>query len=109
MFLAKQASLYVTIGQIELDGRLIPVGLCLSCSELSSIFSFNYSKPVSVATSVKQATCIKQAYIHFPKQAKTLKRICINQASVLNKRVLVSHRCLLDTGWTINQKYVFDK
>ena len=30
-------------------------------------------KPVLVATSIKQATCIKQAYIQFPKQANTLK------------------------------------
>ena len=29
-------------------------------------------KPVLVATSTKQATCIKQACLHFPKKANTL-------------------------------------
>ena len=37
-------------------------------------------KPVLVATSVKQATCIKQACIQFPKQANTLKCTCLKQA-----------------------------
>ena len=34
-------------------------------------------KPVLVATSIKQATCIKQACIQFPKKANTLKFTCI--------------------------------
>ena len=34
-------------------------------------------KPVFVATSIKQATCIKQACIQFPIQANTLKCTCI--------------------------------
>ena len=44
-------------------------------------------KPVLVATSIKQATCIKQACIQFPKQANTLKCTCIKQAPVLSKQI----------------------
>ena len=40
----------------------------------------NTVKPVLVATSIKQATCIKQACVQFPKQANTLKCTCIKQA-----------------------------
>ena len=42
-------------------------------------------KPVLVATSIKQATCIKQACIQFPK----LKCTCIKQASVLSEQILI--------------------
>ena len=45
-------------------------------------------KPVLVATSIKQATCIKQACIQFPKQTDTLKCTCIKQAPVLSKQIL---------------------
>ena len=45
-------------------------------------------KPVLVATSIKQATCIKQACSQFPKKLNTLKCICIKQASVLSKNIL---------------------
>ena len=34
-------------------------------------------KPVLMATSIKQATCFKQARIQFPKKANTLKCTCI--------------------------------
>ena len=34
-------------------------------------------KPVLVVTSIKQATCIKQASVLFPKRANTLKCTCI--------------------------------
>ena len=46
-------------------------------------------KPVLVATSIKQATCIKQACIEFPKQANTLRCTCIKQAPVLSKQILI--------------------
>ena len=46
-------------------------------------------KPVLVATSVKQAACIKQACIQFPKKANTLKCTCIKQAPVLSKQILI--------------------
>ena len=46
-------------------------------------------KPVLVATSIKQATCIKQACVQFPKQANTLKCTCIKQAPVLSKQILI--------------------
>ena len=44
-----------------------------------------------MATSVKQVTYIKQACIHFPKQANTLKRkhTCIKQAPVLSKHIFI--------------------
>ena len=45
--------------------------------------------PVLVATSIKQATCIKQAYFQFTKQANTLKCICIKQAIALSKQTLI--------------------
>ena len=50
----------------------------------------NTVKPVLVATSIKKATCIKQACIHFPKKANTLKCTCIKQAPALSKQVLIS-------------------
>ena len=46
-------------------------------------------KPVLLATSIKQATCIKQACIQFPKEANTLKCTCIKQAPVLSKQILI--------------------
>ena len=46
-------------------------------------------KPVIVATSIEQATCIKQACIQVPKQANTLKCTCIKQAPVLSKQILI--------------------
>ena len=46
-------------------------------------------KPVFVATSIKQATCIKQASVQFPKQANTLKCTYIKQAPVLSKQILI--------------------
>ena len=45
-------------------------------------------KPVLVVTSIRQATCIKQACIQFSKQADTLKCTCIKQAPVLSKQIL---------------------
>ena len=48
----------------------------------------NIVKPVLVATSIKQATCIKQACIQFPKQANTVKCTCIKKAPVFNKQIL---------------------
>ena len=47
-------------------------------------------KPVLVATSIKQATCIKQACIRFPKQAKTLKCAFLKQAPVLSKQIFIA-------------------
>ena len=46
-------------------------------------------KPVLVATSNKQATCIKQTSVQFPKRANTLKCTCIKQAPVLSKHILI--------------------
>ena len=46
-------------------------------------------KPLLVATSIKQETRIKQACIHFPKEANSLKCTCIKQASVLSKHILI--------------------
>ena len=54
----------------------------------SSYIYDNTLKPVLVATSIKQATCIKQA-IQFLKQENTLKCTCIKQASDLSKQILV--------------------
>ena len=45
-------------------------------------------KPVLVATSIKQATCVKQTSIKFPKKANTLKFTCIKQAPILSKQIL---------------------
>ena len=56
--------------------------LC-QCTERNSV------KPVLVATSIKQATYIKQAYIQLPQQANKLKGTCIKQAPVLSKQFLV--------------------
>ena len=42
-----------------------------------------------MATSIKQATCIKQACIQFPKQAIALKGTCIKQAPVLSKQIMI--------------------
>ena len=50
--------------------------LC-QCTERNSV------KPILVATSIKQATYIKQAYIQLPQQANKLKGTCIKQAPVL--------------------------
>ena len=61
----------------------------------------NPVKPVLVATSIKQATCIKQACNQIPKQASTLKCTCIKQAPVLSKQILIVPWCLLNTGWTV--------
>ena len=41
---------------------------------------------VLVATCIQQATCIKQACIHFPKKANALKCTCVKQAPVLRKQ-----------------------
>ena len=46
-------------------------------------------KPVLVAISFKQATCIKQAPVQFPKRADTLKCTCIKQAPVVSKHILI--------------------
>ena len=48
-------------------------------------------KPVIVATSIKQATCIKQAWLQFPKKANLLKftYTCIKQAPVLSKHIWI--------------------
>ena len=49
----------------------------------------NTVKPALVATSIKQATCIKQALIQYPEMANTLKCTCIKQAPVLSKQILI--------------------
>ena len=49
-------------------------------------------KSVLVTTSInmiKQATCIKQAYIHYPKKVNKLKCTCIKQAPALSKHTLI--------------------
>ena len=46
-------------------------------------------KPVLVATSIKQATCIKQASVQFPWRVTTLKSTCIKQAHVFSKHILI--------------------
>ena len=46
-------------------------------------------KLVFVATSLKQAACIEQACIHFPKRAKSLKSIYFKEALVVCKHVLI--------------------
>ena len=56
--------------------------------ELTKLLS-NTVKPVLVATSIKQATCIKQACFQFPKQEDSLKCTCIKQAPVLSKQILI--------------------
>ena len=52
--------------RIELRGIVLPV----PSNQIKATFIV---KPVLVATSIKQATCIKQACIQFPKQANMLK------------------------------------
>ena len=52
---------------------------------LCTITGLSTVKPVLVATSIKQATCIKQACIQISKQATILKCNCIKQAPVLSK------------------------
>ena len=51
--------------------------------------SLHTVKPVLVATSIKQATCIKQVCIHFMKKSNTLKLTYIKQAPVLSKHILI--------------------
>ena len=46
-------------------------------------------KPVLVATSIKQATCVKQSHIQFPKVKNTLKCTSIKQAPALSKQILI--------------------
>ena len=46
-------------------------------------------KPVLVADSMKQTTCLKQACIQFPKQAKYIEMYLIKQAPVLSKQILI--------------------
>ena len=53
-------------------------------------------KPVLVATSIKQATCIKQACVRFPKETKTLNSTCVKQAPISD-----SQRPLLNTSCTV--------
>ena len=56
-------------------------------------------KPVLVASSLKQATCIKQACILFSKWANALKCTCIKQAPILRKQILIiPGACLLQVG-----------
>ena len=40
----------------------------------------NTVQPIIVATSIKQATCIKHAWLQFPKKANLLEFTCIKQA-----------------------------
>ena len=49
----------------------------------------NTVKPVLVATSIKQATCIKQACVQFPEKANMLQHTCIMQAPVLSKHFFI--------------------
>ena len=56
---------------------------------LVNTFHSSIVKPFLVASCIKQATCIKQACIQFPKKANTLKCICIKQAPVLSKHFLI--------------------
>ena len=58
-------------------------------------------KPVLVTTSIKQATCIKQACVQFSEKANMLQHTCIKQAPVLSKHFWLSLRCLLNTVWTV--------
>ena len=76
--------------------------LCLlKQSQKSTIFKMDHTgKPVLVATSIKQATWIKQACIQFPQQANILKCTCFKQAPVFS-RFWLPVRCLLNTGWTV--------
>ena len=57
-------------------------------------------KTVIVATSVKQAICIKQACIPFPEKGK-----CMENAPVLSKHLFEASTmvigCLFNTGWTV--------
>ena len=54
------------------------------------IFTFMCTvKSSLVVTFIKQATCIKQACIQFPKEANILKCTCIKQAPVLSKHIFI--------------------
>ena len=57
-------------------------------------------KPVLVATSIKNATCIKQTCNQFPEKENALKCTCIKQTPVLNKCSLIIPK-VLATGWTV--------
>ena len=67
---------------MENENKMAPI-------DFHKAFKATTVKPVLVATSIKQATCIKQAGIQFSKQADTLKCTCIKQAPVLSKRILI--------------------
>ena len=53
---------------------------------LQNFINLTIEKPV---TSIKQATCIKQAWLQFPKKANLLKFTCIKQAPVLSKHIWI--------------------
>ena len=46
-------------------------------------------KPVFESTSIKQATCIKQASVLFPKVANAFKCTYLRQAPILRKHILI--------------------
>ena len=63
----------------------------------------NTVKPGLVATSIKQATCIKQAPIQFPEQANAFKCVPVLSKHLSSaSRFLLSLRCLFNTGWTVH-------
>ena len=71
------------------------INVHISASFFTGVLALLYTvKPVLVATSIKQATCIKQACIQIPKQANTLKCTCIKQAPVLSKHILIVPKVL---------------
>ena len=67
---------------IYLDNMVLETNL-----RLKNDLTYNTVKPVLVATSIKQATCIKQASVKVPKGANTSKCTCIKQAPVLSKHI----------------------
>ena len=68
-----------------------PVGGCMSpATRLYTV------KPVIVANSAKQATCIKRPVFRFLITTNKYKCTSTKQAPAL------SLRCLLNTGWTVN-------
>ena len=69
--------------------RLFSEKECFLHNILQHIDRFNTIKLLIVATSIKQTTCIKQAWIQLPNNAITLNFTCIMQAPVLSEHFLI--------------------
>ena len=67
-------------------------------------------KSVLVTTSIKQAACIKQACIHFPKKADALKCTCINPIALREGKIVYNFglpECNRVKQAPVLSKYIF--